>query len=215
MRGWYRWLVVVGAVAGCDRRPLDLEEPATTSGPPMGATDAPAAMPEDSTRDHRCTQGRYTRNDDRQGGTELHIVGIHNTGIRQPAIGERIQGVVDIDVDRNTDVILMLASYSPVLWRVHPAPGTRVLKVMVTGQDRNRSTAEVPPGTVLETYSRQETGGVHSWQDEDHEAFMYKTQELAGGVKMSTFRGCSSSDYFRIGPEPHGLFPGHPDAPTP
>jgi predicted esterase len=137
--------------------------------------------------------------DVRRAAAELHVVGVY--GAKQFSGGE-----VAIDVRHTArPVVLALTSYYPVTWRVRPAPGARVEKVVVSGYFAQELVG-LPPGVPVVNRSyfpddgSRRAGGwfyAYKWNSSQYREVVRRLNEMTG-LPVASFQEAYEGTAFVI-----------------
>jgi hypothetical protein len=117
---------------------------------------------------------------------ELHVIGLYQGSSAGADGGERPYGEVTVRVERSSPMVLVLAAYEPVHWRLDLAEGTAVSGLLVNGYHPQRvSGAETIPvveirsgdGRLFESVDRYQPGTT-------------TPVESYTGLALTSFHGC-------------------------
>jgi hypothetical protein len=120
---------------------------------------------------------------------ELHLVGVY-----EPTVT-----AISVDVDRATDVILVLSSYSPVDWTVNATSRTNLLEVYVNSYSWTSSTVVAPSG--VPTNSGWFGAYAYAWPYSDGGSdtpALVSQIERYYGATLTSFTGCYQASGFVV-----------------
>jgi hypothetical protein len=120
---------------------------------------------------------------------ELHLVGVY----------ESASGAITVDLDRPTDIILVLSSYSPVAWTVNATARTRLSEVYVNSYSWGSSSITAPSGV---TTSGGWVGAYgYAWPSSsggsDTPALVTAIEGMYG-TTLASFTGCYQASNFAL-----------------
>ncbi|MEE2751652.1 MAG: putative metal-binding motif-containing protein [Myxococcota bacterium] len=129
---------------------------------------------------------------------ELHIVGVYNAH-------QNASGNVVVNVNRQTQMTLVLSAYDPTSWTVNVASGVQIDTILVNGY--HSQTVSAPSSIPVETRSYDQTGtnfGNYCGYSLPYAGGGCDTNILISGVEnyvgqsMTSFTGCYSGIEFTV-----------------
>jgi hypothetical protein len=159
----------------------DCEDPG-----PQGIPADPAPM--------TATCGDFTSYDSGDAGAaELHIVSVY----------EAESGTINIHVDRQSPMVLVLASYDPVKWHVTVAQGAQVQRIIMASYEV--SSVSTPGGIPVDSFVYEDggdyLGGSTTWPNStggSDTPELVQNAESKSGLKLTSFGACYSGGSFTI-----------------
>ena len=182
------------------------EQPSGYAENPDDCDDTDATLTEVCTADpavsvSNCSGTFYTWADPEPGDPELNIVSVYEAdGGHGGAAGN-----IALNIERETNMTLVLASYENVDWTITAAPGTTINEILVTGY--HAQSVSAPSGVPVSVRSYDQTRSNYgNWCGYSYPyagggcdtAQLITGVESESGLGMSSFTGCYHATEFTL-----------------
>ncbi len=182
------------------------EQPSGYAKNPDDCDDTDATLTEVCTADpavsvSNCSGTFYTWADPEPGDPELNIVSVYEAdGGHGGAAGN-----IALNIERETNMTLVLASYENVDWTITAAPGTTINEILVTGY--HAQSVSAPSGVPVSVRSYDQTRSNYgNWCGYSYPyagggcdtAQLITGVESESGLGMSSFTGCYHATEFTL-----------------